>query len=193
MKESPPPKHSNNRTKILYPYNFNVRNIDQYQTRNFVSSIKKYFNIAYYPCKLDTDYDKGFNYMLSLNETFLIIEQDIVPTYEQLIEMIECKEPICVANYKLYPTSTALKTPVLAHRNNMKFISPSDTTAELYGLGLVKFSKSVLPLLKDHESGTWNTLDTRISQLTNSKGYKAHIHSEVPHNHKGGYKNVQRQ
>ena len=123
-------------------------------------------------------------------EDIIIIEHDIIYTKEQLHEIRNCKHFLCTFNYYLYPITTKLKEPVLAHRQkiNNAFVwnNEMDAEANTVGFGMTKISREFQMKHKPNwEKGDWKNLDTRFSLWVMGLGYKFQIHKDiVEHNHK---------
>ncbi len=176
---------------ILHAYS-DKRPDNQTETIQALKEIEQHYKVVHIKMRESNSYDYALYFMLSLNEDFMIIEQDIVPTLQIIQEIEKCPELICVARYNLYPVSTLLQTPVYAHRivigdDKYRWVDDNDKYADLYGFGLVRFRKEVIPLLKEYfdKNGfkEWINLDTRISLWTYQHNLKAHLHGFVKHNH----------
>ena len=185
---------------LLYAYS-DKRLEDQKETRRFIQLLKEtHPEIKIYEAKgiNDYDYEEMLIKMIELNDDFMIIEQDIVPTLEQFLEIANSPEPICSAKYYLYPKSTLLKEPVLASRS---YISPdphsnfyttgtykwsniNDSYSDLMSFGLCKFKKESIPYIENFKRiKFWRDLDNRISNELLKYKQKIHLHSVVKHNH----------
>jgi predicted O-methyltransferase YrrM len=105
--------------------------------------------------------------------TFITLEQDIVPTAEQVNELLTCAEPWCAFEYDYPPFG-------------------------LYaGMGFAKFSSTLLrdePRALDitanwsdakHPAKHWCRVDGYLKQYLYSQGHVQHIHGQVEHLHQG--------
>ena len=178
---------------ILHAYNPDVRPEDQVETQEFISGLMNHTIYSFRVGK-DDRYEQAFRYMWEKHEPFIIIEQDIVPTQQDIDNLASCPHPLCASNYKLYPASTGLPDPVLAHRiavyNNVqktillqtRWVNYTDQFCDLFGFGLTKITPDTdkYPIKFDR----WNDLDSRISKYFWHKLKRCHIHNEVRHNHR---------
>ena len=125
-------------------------------------------------------------------DDIIIIEHDILFKKKHLQEISTCDHFLCAFNYYLYPPTTELDHPELAHRSwdiatgRLIWNNKGHITADRAGFGMTKISKEFQKKHKpDWEKGEWNNLDTRFSIWINEKlGYKFNIHQDVVyHNH----------
>ena len=101
--------------KILYAYS-DSRQEDQQETKQALFHIKNH-EIIYTKVGTGTEYEDQIEYLWNQGDPFIICEQDIVPGQKDIDDLANCKEHFCATKYKLYPCSTALPVPVLAHRS----------------------------------------------------------------------------
>ena len=198
-------------TFILHPYTPEARPKDQIETQEFLAKWRK--DYSQYPVidrEVHTfEYELLINELWRKREDFIIVEHDIVPTQEQLLEIINCPEPLCAAWYWCYPASTKAKEPMPSIRNikRVEYVSdypnvlewrPIDSenlpkTCDVYPLGLTKFTAEVMQKVavkdffddKNTNPEYWRVYDTRLGIATYHAGFKCHIHKEVKHNHRG--------
>jgi len=125
--------------------------------------------------------------------TILNIEQDILFNQEDIDEIANCPEPMCVFSYRLYPLTTGLPEPVIAHRNKTGatnfFFIPADYSGafvDYAGFGFIKFKKGMLNILKfTEEEREWHAFDSRVSEKFFAKGIRFHLHPKIlKHLHK---------
>ena len=132
------------------------------------------------------------------NQDLVILEQDLVPSCEQLEAFEACPYEVCVQAYRIYPCSTRLPNPVYAHRVKdssreppFRWIEDGEEWADRWGLGLARISENVcrdFPLDRFYGDSRWHhtNCDTLLSQYLNEYGIRAHVHwPEVPHFHTG--------
>jgi hypothetical protein len=174
--------------KILYAYS-DSRQEDQQETKQALFNIKNH-EIIYTKVGTGTEYEEQIEYLWNQGNPFIICEQDIVPTQKDIDDLAQCKEHFCAAKYRLYPCSTGLPIPVLAHRSivegtnrrnwKTRWINDDDIYADLWGFGLTKLTPfGEYPIIK----GKWKDIDTRLSMTLWEQGILAHLHPEVKHNH----------
>jgi hypothetical protein len=107
-------------------------------------------------------------------ETFITVEQDIVPAPGDIRQLAECPEPWCAFAYEYPPFG-------------------------LYaGMGLAKFSADLIKQFPDamkitggwhdakHGPAHWCTVDAWLKKYLTDGGARQHIHGIVTHLHKGG-------
>lgn len=176
--------------KILHFYHPNIRPHEQYPTLQFLAQL---YDDDFEVIDIETidpyDYEIALYYHWNRGQSFFILEQDKVPTVKILEEMRDCSEQICAANYILNAQKMGINKGVSAHRNiirgdiglikELKHIE-NEEYADLYGFGLTK----IIPFGKyPWYPQKWTHIDIRVSKYTKSKGYRAHIHPMVVHNH----------
>lgn len=140
-------------------------------------------------------------------DDILIQEHDVLPTQEQLKEILNCPYKDCVFLY-----DTDLKLPEFNRNtsawnykdlsldwsngiisNNIMFYNPADIPEFTQGstFGFIKISKErqlAVPFDKPIE---WHRgLDSYTSYISAQKGFKLHIHKFVEHRHKLNYKQI---
>ena len=180
---------------LLYAYSRN-RPEDQKETKAFIEHLRKNstgINIYESKGEFNADYEQSFDRMLELGEDFMILEQDIVPTYLEFMKLAVCPEVVCSAKYYLYPKSTLLQKPEIASRTQYidgrgfkayKWSREEDEYADFMGFGLCKFSAAIIPYIKDYKrTGEWINLDSRVSDELFKHNIKIHLHGLVRHNH----------
>ena len=121
----------------------------------------------------DEDYYITIATLWAQGQTFVTVEQDIVPAPGMIEEMLNCPEPWCAYGYEY---------PPFGH---------------YAGMGLAKFSAELLAKLPDamvetgkwaddkHPPMFWCRVDGWLKQYLTDQGQKQHIHGIVEHHHKG--------
>lgn len=101
---------------------------------------------------------------------FLLVEQDMVPTADQLQELWDCPEPWCGISYRVWQGDVV------------------EYYGDLGALGCVKFD---LPELSDDLEAlgpvTWSRLDGMVYRAGRARGHRPHVHAgQVGHLHDYG-------
>lgn len=174
---------------ILHPFNPLVRPEDQLDTWAVLEEIKRTMEIETIqaPCYEPNDYgialDQWLQASVLAKARLIVIEHDIVPTLSQMSEIINCRHPWCVFDYKI-PTDTGPQrwTDVLAwsHKSGDGHFplgfSKFDLNSYYYINRLYKFEAL--------GSTSWENVAYILSGIMHELGYDAHIHTDpVVHNH----------
>jgi hypothetical protein len=127
----------------------------------------------------------------------VIIEQDLEFRWHDFETFEECRCLMCAFAYTIYPKSTLLSGPVIAHRVKdaqadppFRWISKDSKTADIVGLGMTRFSERVkqrvYPFAAD-KSTAWHytNCDTLLSdRLSTNLDMPFNIHwPEAAHHH----------
>lgn len=138
------------------------------------------------PCVEDTDYAEGVKLgWESSAENLVIIEHDIFPTLNQLLEILDCPQPLCNCVYWSGPKHTGLEKPVIPHRMYIPgpFIELSNDIdfVRYSGLGFVKIKRFLrennkVPIVH------WQNLDVGISHSL-ALGPLWHLHKDMVVDH----------
>ena len=117
------------------------------------------------------------------------IEQDIVFTEEQLLELLRCKRWDCTFAYRLYPASTALPFIVwsigenlLPHRIRLYREDEKVKFCNFSATGFLKLCKKTQLKVPLEKPTHWKTVDMAI--MSSLRDPKIHVHYEVEHAHK---------
>lgn len=151
--------------------------------------------VAIQRCQADDDYEQGLRNLWSAAPDIVVVEHDIVATQRHIDELLDCSAPLCAFAYYIYPASTGLTEPAIAHllRRNGEYqwIEPGTQWADHGALGLTKLGRLARrevadwPTTDGDAAGGWWNLDTRISRTMNAAGLRYHIHWPiVEHEHK---------
>lgn len=115
-------------------------------------------------------------------DDLIIIEHDIVPTFDDLQGLIHCACPVCVGAYYLYPPVSGTKQPVVAHRKVMPdsshaWLEYGEEWADIVSMGLIKISREAQRMCSFNDLiwGSWDNLDIRLSKLLRDS-----LHRELP-------------
>ena len=154
------------------------------------------------PTQGDYGYRDVLKWLWEQPEDICIVEQDFMIQPRMLWAFGACPCSLCAQAYTIYPVSTGLPKPVIAHRvedpNNAppyRWIDQSQGTADIVGLGFVRIGKQLKPREQDRWiqypveevfAGNFHhtNCDTLLSQYLKSKGNIWHIHwPEVEHLH----------
>jgi hypothetical protein len=86
---------------ILHPYVLNLRPADQWHCWEALGRIarERIALIVDYPCQGDYDYADALEASWSTDEVMVIVEHDIAPTLEQVLELEDCSELFCSMDY----------------------------------------------------------------------------------------------
>jgi hypothetical protein len=176
-------------TLILFPYKPNERPEDQLETTLLYGTLK---DMRFNCLRLPTT-DQRHEYVRVLRENWLreelvIIEHDVVPTIDMVNWLIKCDHSICAQAFYLYPKSTNLKEPVIAHRDaSERWIKQGVAYAPYWSLGATKITllaQKVADLTRLDELPRGKWLDGWLSEKCAAAGLFAHIHYPVAkHNH----------
>lgn len=145
-------------------------------------------------CRTDDDYESGLRSIWGSNTDIVVVEHDIQADQQHIDELLRCPAPLCAFAYDVYPVTTGLDRPVIAHLNASEYgydwISPGDHWADHAALGLTKLGRLARAFVKDWAAdetdakGSWRNLDTRISKAMSKERLKYHIHwPKVEHVH----------
>lgn len=196
--------------KLLYAYSPNARPSEQIETLAFVKDVEsRGICEVVYGNTDKKDYAELLNEAFEQKETFILLEQDIVPTISQLEELINADYPIACYNYMLPSHNLVCRNYKQVSRMNGREIygdpeyNALDNFYDFYGFGFTKFSHPVCDFnfkliidnlynnppdflynLIKNDKTKWHILDTLFSYYTSIKGYKAKSLGIVKHNHK---------
>lgn len=151
--------------KVIHPYS-DARLEEQKETLKVISTLNNVSDIKVidFKCINHNDYEE-FLKSVGEQDTLIILEQDIVPTIDMLIELQNCPYDWCAYEYSS---------------------DNSGSYSITHGFGLTKFSlnaqKRASPKL--WKSGTYRDLDARVTGWLSVLGWHPHIHGKVKHNHK---------
>ena len=135
-------------------------------------------------------------------DDLLVIEHDIVPTLQAILQIEYCKYPICANDYPFHRIDASQKPytrsscRVVIYDNKVGHehrIDSTDDWADFVGLGFTRFRKKFMKKNKPGwKDGTWIDLDTRISHWTHEiVNMQWHIHRPpLMHNHPHQYQMV---
>jgi hypothetical protein len=121
----------------------------------------------------DEDYDKFLKDYWGTDD-IIVIEQDIVPTVNNIVSLAECKEDWCVCRYIKDLPTIKLFAPNYEHKHYLGCTKFSKSLQE-------RFPPSVWKVMK--EKSSWKNLDVRIRDTLLAAGLDSHVHGEVKHNH----------
>lgn len=161
------------RATLLHAYTPGNRIADQAETTSFLAHHAADIevlgiDVQHATCVLSADYEYALRKAWGCGRDLIVLEQDLVPTMEQLADIASCDQALCAYAYQIYPVSTALPEPVYVHRQGTQWIRQGADWADLVGLGLTRFSgtaQAALPLSEWGEVGGWVGLDTRLSMM----------------------------
>lgn len=183
-----------------------------------VSNVRHIFE----PCRIfaqnhnfifeQTDIKDEYSYWKILSkywgkDDILIQEHDVLPTEEQLNEIINCKYKDCVF---LYDTDLHLpnfnnKTSAWNYRDlslnwqqgiladNIEFYNPKNPMEFTQGatFGFIKISKEKQLAIDFSQPIEWHRgLDSYTSYVSAQKGFKMHVHKYVEHRHTVDYRKL---
>lgn len=178
-----------NSTIIFHPYSL-TRPQEQLETWKALDCLNRMYPVYHHLCNKPDDYDKGLACRWNKGYGLVIVEQDIVPTPDMIMNLVHSQALMAAQAYYLY---TLENEPVIAHRcyiDSMatRWIEPEETQAHLIGLGLTYFSKeaqSLVDLTTLSHNRRWDNLDIRLSQAFYAQGLTFNIHYPVvTHNHR---------
>lgn len=173
---------------VLHAYTPGVREPEQRATWEACRVLEAYgYRVEHMPCLGEWGYAKGLRSWWEWPGELVLLEQDLAPTPADVRDLLSCPYGLCAARYSLYPVSTHLGAPVLAHRfwdgEHLRWVLEGEEFAHLAGFGLVRFPSrlrwpGMVPIVPHRE------LDTRLSRrLSAQSDLLWHLHREVPHHH----------
>lgn len=181
---------------MILLYTFSA--LEQYQARR--KRALEFLDLAVYSvslravqCDNDTDYSDAIK-SLWRSDDLLLMEQDIVPTLQQLsfAERLFKEHYLFAFPYYLYPASTRLELPVLSHRvvddsrRGWRWGTLDDEYADFVGFGFSGISLAIQDSFPASwfDGKTWQTMDTEFSYEMQDRGLKWYIpRSIVEHDH----------
>lgn len=181
---------------IFHAFNPLVRPDDQVETWKALKYLTFYFpeiRIFNVPCFDDHDYEFQLSRVWGKHDDILIVEQDIVPTFQSVNDMMINKYFLAAQRY--YLTRKSLpdmkEEKVCAHRKlpSLEFVNDDDAYADIVSLGMTYFSIEVqkeidLPLGNRAITDDWRNLDVRLSKACSDAGYRfVLLEPYVKHNH----------
>lgn len=182
--------------RVLYVYNpapqyFSRTQATQHVLRNWPTAIP----ILWTPVGADHRYETAVRQQWGCDD-FIILEQDIVPTWGHVQGLAACPYPLCTVAYALnQPIAYDQFHGELVQRNyrsdGSRYWIPYGTEwADLTGLGFVRIRREWAQAHPPTwQSGVWSDLDARLSWWTYQQGVRWHVHYPlVRHQHYGeGY------
>jgi hypothetical protein len=170
---------------IIHPFCPHVRFENQKETWSAVLELQKKFPVlnvavaAFHSESILPSYAKILRDFWSEPYDIILLEQDIVPTFEALKSLVNCEELLCSFD-SMYDYEADASHPGIVN------IVPSHSEfCDLGSFGFCKLSKEFRSLIsfrpKDSES---DILDTRLSEEIRKYGVKFHAHRpRLKHNH----------
>jgi len=146
-----------------------------------------------YPIESVCNPKEDYAYWKNLKERWalddlVIIEQDIVFTEEQLVELLECEHRDCTYACKLYPATTLLPEPVwsigenhLPNRIRLYTLEEKPEFCNFSAIGFIKLSLETQKRVMLNTPTHWKFVDLAI--FGEIKDLKLHVHYEVEHGH----------
>ena len=124
------------------------------------------------------DYAKFLGKYWCLGETLINLEHDMLPTNAMIDALLACPHDLCAQAYLIYPVHTALPEPVITHRvrgpnGRLDWIRDGDEWADVFALGLTKFTPKAQSMVPTVPMENWRTLDHRLGQMF---PVQCHIH-----------------
>jgi hypothetical protein len=156
----------NSKTVILHPYS-SAREEEQTETWKALELLRTKFEVI---DKLLSNPDSYDDFILEYwgKASLVIVEQDIVPSLEQVCELTDCPGIWCCFKYQVR---------YLEEKNQPYWITT--------GFGLTKLDVRIQQVAVPsswHKKGDWTSLDSRITGEFIRAGFNQHIHGEVKHN-----------
>lgn len=189
--------------RIIHPYT-NHRLGDQEETKQAISELTKHgFWVDDLLC---TTPDSYWGWLMKYwgYGDLIIIEQDIVPHWDQIHQLVTCGFEACTVPYRVdghWSVGNSIYDDVIAAgptgNTGLGMLQPISTawyetpiprTVEVSGLGLVRLSKTLqerIPIVKyPVPGGHWSLIDTWLSAYMNViLGLSWHLHTpSVKHN-----------
>jgi len=125
------------------------------------------------------------------------IEEDIIFTEKQLLELLKCKQTDCAFAFKLYPVTTMLDKPVwsigenlLPQRIRLYTLEERPKFCNFTSLGFTKLSKETQNKINISDLLPWTALSPHwkfldLVTVGRIPDLKVHVHYEVEHGHEG--------
>ena len=144
------------------------------------------------PVGADTRYEDEIHHRWG-HDDLIILEQDIVPSWGHLQNLIACPYPLCTVAYPLnQPMAPGQFHGELVQRNyradGSRYWIPYGTEwADLTGLGFVRIRQAwqwAHP--PAWQAGVWSDLDARISWWTYQQKIRWHVHYPLARHHHFG-------
>ena len=86
---------------VLHPYVPGLRPADQQKSWEALSELPKHWvtDLRAWPCTGDLDYADGLNRYWDEGEVMVLVEHDIAPTWDEVVELWMCPHPFCAMDY----------------------------------------------------------------------------------------------
>jgi hypothetical protein len=143
----------------------------QAETWEALKAIRQKYHVVDRALEGSDGYD---NFLLEYwgRDDLIIVEQDVVPTLEQVNSLVECSEPWCAYKYQFH-----------------YIILPNKPKLQPYyiatGFGFTKIALKIQALIPSslwYRKGDWRDLDSRVVDQIIRAGFTQHFHGEVKHN-----------
>lgn len=174
---------------LVHPWS-KGREVEKQACWDALATLRETYLVIDVPCLSETDYEAALQLLWGVDD-LILVEHDIAPTQAMILSLTTCPHPCCAQAYTLYPATTALDVPVLAHRKDsgygLSWICEGAEFADRAGLGLTKISKAAQLQTPPQvwRTGRWFDVDTRVSEALAVEGFRFHIHwPQVAHHHK---------
>jgi len=179
-------------TLILHTYT-NERKDEQQETLEQISELKRLANVESQFCN-DTDDYWAFLLRNWGKEDLIIIEQDVVATPLQVIELAQCSRFVCAYPYRLRAGQLSVwnMDDELRHGNFREYlpsyyeaVAPEFASGTSLGFTKISYLAQLLIPLWEYpvDKYKWWYLDSFISWYLHKKLQSVHVHRpEVKHN-----------
>lgn len=150
---------------VLHPFS-RFRINEQLETWRALEEIREHFRVVDVFLKEAMDYDDVLLRFYGVDD-LIVVEQDIVPSVEQIRSLTLCPESWCCCEY------------------TVRYMGDKNPAYNVQtGFGLTKFSlkaQELSPSSVWHGKGEYFNLDCRVTAPLIQAGLSPHVHGEVKH------------
>lgn len=140
--------------------------------------------VVTYQCTEEKSYEEMFRKVWDAPIDYVIIEHDMVPTVDQITDIVLCPFPTCTFDYQLNDWG-ALACRDVDVEPLEAYGHKAHVFCKLAGLGFTKlgWQQRARISLRDLEESNyeWRDLDSRLSRLINKHNGTFHVHDGLVH------------
>jgi hypothetical protein len=128
-----------------------------------------------WPCLRETDYAEGISWCWNRGEVLCVLEHDLVPELEHLVELEACTQPICTQAYELHTSGGEAYAFRVREDGVLRWGREGESWADYFPLGCTRFSVAAQQRLASSWAlaGGWHGVDHWLSEAL---GQRAHVH-----------------